>query len=134
MVPPNAAATVLRRLQPQPLQQPRDRHVDGLLEVDGPQGLARFDHAEHVDHAGGVVVVLEVDQVDHAPDRPVRERKHIASCDRCRRMSYPEIAAVGALQSDLDSHVHATSMPSAPAERDDPIMSYPGKTASTTFV
>jgi hypothetical protein len=78
-------------------------------------------------------VVDEVDQVDHAPDRPVGEREHIASRDRCGRMSYPEIAAVGALQSDLCSHVHAASMPSAPAESDDPFVSYPAKTASTTL-
>ena len=49
-------------------------------------------------------------------------------------MSYPEIAAVGALQSELDAHVHAASMPSTPGGENDPIVSYLGKTASPTFV
>ena len=98
------------------------------------QVLGGLDHAEHVDHAGGVAEPVEVDQVDHAPDRTVCEREHIASHDRCRRMSDPEIAAVGALQSELDAHLHAASMPSTQAERSDPIVSYLAKTVSTTFV
>ena len=96
--------------------------------------LGGLDHAEHVDHAGDVAELVEVDQVDHAPDRPVCEREHVASHDWCRRMSDPEIAAVRALQSELDAHLHAASMPSTPAERSDPIVSYLANTVSTTFV
>ena len=49
-------------------------------------------------------------------------------------MSDPEIAAVGALQSELDAYLHAASMPATPGEGSDPIVSYLVKTANPTFV
>ena len=48
------------------------------LKSTARQALGGFDHAEHVDCASGVSEVVEDDQVDYAPDRPVREREHIA--------------------------------------------------------
>ena len=92
-----------------------------------------LDHAKHVDHASQVAEAVEVDQIDHAPDRPVCKRKHIASLDRCRRMSDPEIAAVDALQSEFHAYGHAASMPSPTASCSDPIVSYLALTASPTF-
>ena len=96
--------------------------------------LGGFDHADHVDDPGDVAEVVEVDQVDDAPDRPVREREHVASFDRRWCMSDPEIAAVGPLQSELDAHRHAASMPATSRRRNDPIVSYLGKDANSTFV
>ena len=104
------------------------------LSATGAQALGGFDHAEHVDHAGDVAEVAEVDQVDHAPNRPVREREHVASLDRWWCMSDPEIAAVGHLQSELDTYLHAASMPATPREGSDPIVSYLVRSAHPTFV
>jgi hypothetical protein len=95
--------------------------------------LGGLDHAKHVDHAGDVAELTEVDQVDHAPDRPVCEREHIASLDRSWRMGDPEVAAVGALQSELDPYRHAASMPATHREGTDPIVSYLALIASRTF-
>jgi hypothetical protein len=78
--------------------------------------LGGFDHAEHVDHAGAAAEDAEVDQVDNAPDRPVCEREDIASLNRWWGVCDPEIASVGALQSELDANLHAASVPEAPAD------------------
>ena len=77
--------------------------------------------------------VEEVDPADHPPDRPVWEGQHVAELDRCRRVSKPEVLTVGARQSHVDAHLHRASVPAAPAERYDPIVSCRGRAGSPAF-